>query len=158
MKGFIKVILIGMCITIFGFFLLYLFFQSYLPKKLVTILIPMILSGMLLMLVIGPILFFIQSPTRKELEESDPDNLGSWHFRPFGLLVVIVSAGCIKWCATLICQRFMPILLEPFIQLTNQGTRMSTLDLIIVLLVVLLPIIRPIRNFLFYYPKKESNE
>jgi len=158
MNGFLKLIFAGMVVTTFGFLLLFLFFNGYLPQTLASILMPIILLGMLLMLVIGPILFLLQKPTKREIDASDPSNPRTWHFRPVGLLVVAISAGLIKWFANFFCQKFTPVLFEPFVQLSHHGARMSILDITIVLLVVLLPIIPSVRNFLFFYPKNAAND
>lgn len=85
----LSLLISGVIATLTGFGLLFGSFSGTLPTNAAMAGFALIVAGPLT-LVAGLIAYALRKPTAKELAEHNPNEIGTWHFRPLGLLLVVV--------------------------------------------------------------------
>lgn len=134
----------GVVATLAGFALLFGSFSGTFPTSFAMVGFALIIFGPLT-LVAGLIAYALRKPTAKELAQHNPDEIGTWHFRPMGLLLVVVVMTISVIIGTWVERELGTHWRRP---ISGYG---------IAILVVCLMMFRQVRDLVFYRkPRRES--
>lgn len=90
MRYLLVLVIVGLSLTLLGFAILFASLDGRVPLEVGLAGLPMILLGLLLF--VGSLTTYaLRRPTRKELASQKAGDYRTWHFRPAGLLILVVG-------------------------------------------------------------------